>query len=130
MAGHLNIKNFQTLGMPFLAVQNSSIGDLVPCLVGWSVTTKGSPNRIHDPGIWALPVKGEGGSQPLPGWFGHFLQVQLGICLILGGLNPCHLGHLCSENRSSIGYFLLVRSNQSLVQKKNNQSLVTFETFD
>ena len=61
------------LGLPcFLAVQNSSIGDLVPCLVGWSVTTEGSLNQIHDPGIWALPVKGRGGLNPCLEGLGHF----------------------------------------------------------
>ena len=64
--------------------------------------------------IWALPFVFcflvffcffWGGSKCLPGWFGalikrRIVQFQIGICLFLGGLNPCQdgLGHLSSEN--------------------------------
>jgi len=60
---------------PFLAVQNSSIGDLVPCLVGWSVTTNNQslhnitewPQRLvtfetfdqSDEGTWLDQQKGK-----------------------------------------------------------------------
>ena len=55
----------------FLAVQNSSIGDQIPC----SGTTKGSPTQIHAGGIWALPVRGGGGLNPCPDGFGQlFLE--------------------------------------------------------
>ena len=69
------------------------------------------------PGLfWALP---EGGvSTPARMVWGTYLVKKKGICLFLGGLDPCQdgLGHLCSENLSSISYFLLLTRDLRLAR--------------
>ena len=86
------------------------------------VLLREAPLKIVPPLFGHCPLGG-GGLNPCPDGLGHFFREEFtkfkqAFAWLRGGLNPCQdgLGHLCSENWSSIWYFLLLTMDLRLAR--------------